>query len=108
MKYIIIIISILLCFLLSSCESNELAPIEIGTVAIEYAIPQNGGNVFIDIQNRYTTSVKTDSLGYQESGRYLYSWSNQDENFYEGVYFIYIYLDGELLYDAKSLFLIKI
>ncbi|MBL6964004.1 MAG: hypothetical protein ISR55_09275 [Bacteroidetes bacterium] len=105
MKYIITIIAPLFCFIISSCESNKLAPIEFGTVGIEYEIPNNGGNVFIEIKNRYNTTLKSDSLGFQPSGRYLYSWSNADESFYEGVYFIYLYLDNELLGDIRVMHL---
>jgi len=78
MKYILTIIATLFCFTLSSCESNELARIEFGTVGIEY-----------EIKNRYNTTLKSDSLGFQPSGRYLYSWSNADESFYEGVYLFF-------------------
>lgn len=104
MKHLFTISFLIFCFILPSCKGTDLEPIEFGGIHIEYEIPQNGGNVFIDIQNRYTTSVKTDSLGYKESGRYLYNISNQDENFYEGVYFIYIYLDDEIIVDGRRFF----
>lgn len=106
MKFTITIIAIIYCFTLLSCESNKLAPIEFGTVRIEYEIPYNGGDVFIEINNRYNTTVKSDSLGFQQSARYSYPWSIAEENCYEGVYFFYLYLNGELLGDIRVIHVI--
>jgi|GEM_PF-3426168 hypothetical protein len=94
---------------LSGCTSNKLEPTEPGAVWIGFSIP-NKSDVSLKIKNRYKTNVRTFDFEDSLPGFYRIQWDlKTDEGNYvmEGIYFVFIYVNNELIHPQRKLTLLN-
>ncbi len=91
-----------------NCESNVLEPVnDYGRLFIQFNISKEG-NGLLEIENRYDTIVKSFDLGYLPTGTYGKEWDmtdNEGNPVVEGVYFIYVYVNGEAIITGRRIFI---
>ncbi len=87
-----------------SCKSNVLESVDGGRVTFSYSIAE-GGYVLIEFENRVNEVFRSFDLGFLPIGHYQQEWDFTDNNgdkVAEGIYFIYVYLDGEPIVNGLS------
>jgi len=94
---------------LSSCESTPLEPLETGTVTFQYSL-DNEGYVVVKITNRYNSVIKSFEEGIQPAGEYKIVWDttdNRGNRIFEGIYFLSVYVDDEILLPKQKIILLN-
>ena len=98
-----------ICLVLFGCETTVLESLETGTVKIQFSLERES-YVIVEIKNRYNSVVRSFDEGIIPPGQHEIIWDTTDNNgdrIFEGIYFIFIFVDGELLTPEKRVVLLN-